>query len=144
MSDSSKEKILLVEDNPDDVFLICRVFAKEGLEDSVDVVGDGKSAIQYFEEQIKLAGNRRPAKPELVFLDLKLPHLNGFDVLSWIRQQPSLRSLPVCILTSSLEDRDRNRAQEFGVPFLVKPPTVEMVRQALELARKNQSAGPQA
>jgi len=135
MNSSPHERIfLLVEDNPDDVFLMSRVFKKEKIEGILDVVTDGKQAIEYLERKDKLRNDGQTKVPELIFLDLKLPFLNGFDVLDWIRRQPGLISLPVVVLTSSLEDQDRERADCFGVPYFVKPPTAQLLRDALRFA----------
>ena len=130
-SDSEKKTILLVEDNEDDIFLMRRIFQKEKIAALLQVVTDGKQAVQYLEGTEVYADRTRFPIPQMVFLDLKLPYLNGFDVLARVRETPELSTLPVAILSSSLEDKDRDTAQSFGVPYFVKPPTPAMVYQAI-------------
>jgi CheY-like chemotaxis protein len=121
--------ILLVEDDHNDVLLIKRAFAKVKIANPIIVVNDGEEAISY------LAG-REPyverALPMLVLLDLKLPRKSGHEVLEWLRQQQTLKRLPVVVLTASSESSDINRAYDLGAnSYLVKPVTfdalVEMV-----------------
>jgi CheY-like chemotaxis protein len=127
MSDTER-RILLVEDNPDDVFHMERLFRKEKIVGQMDVAADGRAAIAYLQKELETEPTPHLS---LVFLDLKLPFLNGFDVLAWMRHQPKLEKLPVAILTSSVEESDREKAAFFGVPFLVKPPTPQMIRNAI-------------
>lgn len=91
----------------------------------------------------KFSDRARHPLPSLVFLDLKLPYLSGFDVLEWLRQQAPFKELPVVVLTSSSEDRDRERAKELGVKaYFVKPPTREMVLEAMQILTNRQSLPP--
>ncbi len=122
--------ILLVEDDHNDVLLIKRAFDKVKIANPIIVVNDGEEAISY------LAG-REPyverALPMLVLLDLKLPRKSGHEVLEWLRQQQTLKRLPVVVLTASSESSDVNRAYDLGAnSYLVKPVTfdslVEMVK----------------
>ncbi len=122
--------ILLVEDDHNDVLLIKRAFQKVKIANPIIVVNDGEEAISY------LAG-REPyverALPMLVLLDLKLPRKSGHEVLEWLRQQQTLKRLPVVVLTASSESSDINRAYDLGAnSYLVKPVTfdalVEMVK----------------
>jgi CheY-like chemotaxis protein len=131
--------VLLVEDNEDDVFLMRRLLKKAGIATSLEIATDGRQAISYLEGSGVYTDRLRYPLPELVFLDLKLPFLHGFEVMAWIRRQSPLLSLPVIILTSSLEDRDREQAQAFGVPFLIKPPSVAMVQDAIVIAENRSS-----
>jgi CheY-like chemotaxis protein len=121
---------LLVEDNPDDVFLMRRVFKKARINARLLVVTDGKQAISYLEGTGDYQDRHLYPLPELVFLDLKLPFLHGFVVLAWIRKQANLNEVQVVILTSSMEDQDREKAAAFGAPYLIKPPTPEMLLEA--------------
>lgn len=122
--------ILLVEDDHNDVLLIKRAFEKVKIANPIIVMNDGEEAISY------LAG-REPyverALPMLVLLDLKLPRKSGHEVLEWLRQQQTLKRLPVVVLTASSESSDINRAYDLGAnSYLVKPVTfdalVEMVK----------------
>ena len=118
--------LLLVEDNPDDAFIMRRIMRKTGLDLPMHVATDGKEALDFFRE-IAVANNpEQKPLPLLVFLDLKLPYLNGFEVLALVRKDPVLRDLNVAILTSSAEERDAKRADDLGVTaYLVKPPKPE-------------------
>jgi two-component system response regulator len=114
--------ILLVEDNEDDVFFLERAVKKAGITAPVQVARDGQQAIDYLSGAGSFADRVQYPLPGLVFLDLKLPYVHGFDVLEWIRGQVQFGNLPVVVLTSSAEDRDRKRAQELrSQGYLVKP-----------------------
>jgi CheY-like chemotaxis protein len=123
--------VLLVEDNPDDVFLMQRAFKKARITARLMVVTDGKQAVSYLEGTGEHDNRQLYPLPELVFLDLKLPFLHGFVVLAWIRNQPHLNDVNVIILTSSMEDQDREKAAALGAPYLVKPPTPGMLVEAI-------------
>jgi CheY-like chemotaxis protein len=123
--------ILLVEDNEDDVFFMRRAVARSAIECSMQIVRDGQQAVDYLKGNGEYADRSKYPLPVLVFLDLKLPYLHGFQVLEWIRRQPFLKGLCVLILTSSPEERDRLRATELEAKaFYVKPPTPEMITEA--------------
>ncbi|HEV2393615.1 MAG TPA: response regulator [Verrucomicrobiae bacterium] len=113
---------LLVDDSEDDVILIRRAFAKGNILNPLQVVRSGDEAIAYFKGEGKYANRLEFPLPELVLLDLKMPGKSGFDVLTWVRQQPSLKALRIVVLTSSNEIRDVNLAYQLGAnSFLVKP-----------------------
>jgi CheY-like chemotaxis protein len=123
--------ILLVEDNDDDVFFMRRAVARSGIECSLQIARDGQQAIDYLEGRGQYADRDKYPLPTLVFLDLKLPYIHGFEVLTWIREQPHLKDLCILILTSSPEERDRQRAAQLNAKaFYVKPPTPEMIIEA--------------
>ena len=129
----SVKTVLLVEDNADDVFLMQRVFKKAQITLPLQVVTDGKQAISFLEGTGDYHDRQLHPLPDLIFLDLKLPFLHGFVVLAWIRKQVRLNEVRVVILTSSMEDQDREKAEAFGSPYLVKPPTPEMVLETIRL-----------
>jgi CheY-like chemotaxis protein len=117
---------LLVEDNEDDVFFMERAFQQAGVRNPLHVVRNGEEAIEYLSGQNDFSDRERYPLPDLIFLDLKMPGVNGFEVLKWMRDQ-SLK-LPVAVLTSSPEEIDRQRAFELGAEcYLLKPPSKEMV-----------------
>lgn len=123
--------VLLVEDNEDDVFLLGRALKETRIELAMEIVTNGQEALDYLAGEGKYGDRRRYPFPGLVLLDLKLPYLHGFEVLERVRRSPCA-GLPVVVLTSSLEERDRVRAAELGVKaFLVKPPSGETMRQVL-------------
>ena len=114
--------ILLAEDEQNDVFLIKRAFQKAQLLNPIRVVSDGQEAISYLRGDGDYADRARFPLPTLVLLDLKMPRMGGFDVISWVRQQPGLKRLPLVVLTSSRDGPDINRAYELGAnTYLVKP-----------------------
>ena len=119
---SAPHVILLAEDRDDDVRLITRAFEQTGVNVPIHVVRDGEEAILYLSGQGKYAVRDEYPLPTVLLLDLKMPRADGFDVLNWIKTQPSLRSLLVLVLTNSEDIRDVNRAYALGAnSFLVKP-----------------------
>lgn len=114
--------ILVVEDNPDDVFLLQRAFRKANLTNPVQVVGDGQAAIDYLGGAPPYADRGTHPLPALILLDLKLPKRSGHEVLEWLRAQPGLRRVPVAVLTTSRESPDVTRAYDSGAnSYLTKP-----------------------
>jgi CheY-like chemotaxis protein len=113
--------ILIVEDREDDILLITRAFQKAGLTNPLQVVRDGEDALAYLRGVRKFSNRAEYPLPILVLLDLKLPGMDGFEVLSWIRHEEGIRALPVLVLTSSSQLRDVNRAYHLGAnSFIVK------------------------
>jgi len=114
--------ILLAEDRDDDVLLIRRAFASAYIPNPLYVVKDGEEAIAYLAGERRYANREEYPLPSLLLLDLKMPRMDGFEVLTWIRQQPSLKALRVVVLTSSSDLRDVTKAYQLGAnSFLVKP-----------------------
>lgn len=117
--------ILLVEDNDDDLFFFRRLISKAGLRSSLAVSTDGQDAIDHLRQQIV-----SDTPPRLVFLDLKLPLLGGFEVLQWIRSQSALARTVVVALSSSSEARDVRQAYALGAQgYLVKYPAPEVFQE---------------
>jgi len=120
------EVILLAEDQEDDIVLMRRAFKKASLVNPIQVVRDGDEAIAYLKGEGRYANRSEYPLPALMLLDLKMPRKDGFEVLHWIRQQPSLSTLRVVVLTASDQMRDVNRAYQLGAnSFLVKPTDFE-------------------
>ena len=118
-------EILLVEDNRNDAFLFKRVLRQKNIRERVHTARDGVEAINFLFDQ-KSGECIEQNRPKVIFLDLKLPRLNGLEVLEIIKNDPRTNDIPVVILTSSSEERDLKRAYELGVnSYLVKP--VDMV-----------------
>jgi CheY-like chemotaxis protein len=114
--------ILIAEDRADDVMLIRRAFSAAKVNNPVMVVRDGEEAMAYLEGFEKYADRQTFPLPDLMLLDLKMPKMDGFDVLRAIRSRPQLRHLRVIVLTSSEDLADVNKAYELGASsFLVKP-----------------------
>jgi len=113
--------ILQVDDDPNDVFLLQHAMRKVGLTNPVQVVTDGRQAIDYLKGAGKYADRDKFPLPCLVLLDLKLPYVMGLQVLQWIRQQPGA-GLIVILMTASAEDADMAAAYRLGAnAFLTKP-----------------------
>ncbi len=109
--------ILLVEDNPVDIDLTLRAFKKRKLANPVTVARDGEEALAFFSRR-----QINEPLPLIILLDLKLPKVDGLEVLRQIKSQPNLRSIPVIVLTSSSEDRDIQTAYQLGAnSYIVKP-----------------------
>ena len=125
--------ILLVEDSPDDVFFFRRAVHKSGLSAMMHVAVDGVEAMDYLLHQGRFADAAAHPRPDIMFLDLKLPHVNGFELLEWMRRHAECPSPPVVVLTSSNQPEDQQRAEALGAAlFLTKPPAPDQLRQALQ------------
>jgi two-component system, response regulator len=119
---SRNSVILLVEDNANDVELTLRAFERCRIMNKVVVAEDGEQALDYLFATGKFAGRDPGANPGLVLLDLKLPKLDGLDVLRRLRSDPATRRLPVVVLTSSNEERDIIESYELGANSFVRKP----------------------
>lgn len=113
--------ILLVEDNPNDLELALIALERSQLANDVVVVRDGAEALDYLFRRNSYA-DRQEGNPAVLMLDLKLPKVDGLEVLESIRKTKALRSIPVVMLTSSREEPDLDRAYQLGVnAYVVKP-----------------------
>ncbi|MEK7469675.1 MAG: response regulator [Planctomycetota bacterium] len=109
--------VLLVEDNPDDAELTIRTLRKHHLANALHHVCDGEEALRYL-----TGPEAHSPLPGLVILDLKLPKVDGFDVLRALRADPRTKSIPVVVMTSSREDKDLAKCYELGTnSYVVKP-----------------------
>jgi CheY-like chemotaxis protein len=114
--------ILQVEDRDEDVYLLKRAIQRAEVQVDVRAVVDGQQAIDYISGVNGFEDRHAHPLPYLILLDLKLPHKTGFDVLAWIRAQPTLRTLIVIVLSSSIDEGDLEKAYQLGAnAFLVKP-----------------------
>jgi two-component system response regulator len=142
------ETILLVEDNPDDVELTMRAFRKNNIANSMVVAQDGVEALDYLFGQGTYAGRDAKETPRLILLDLKLPKLDGLQVLERLRANENTKLVPVVILTSSKEEQDLVSGYRSGANSYVRKPVdfnkfVEAVRQiGLYWLLINESATP--
>jgi len=114
--------ILLVEDNPDDVELTLRAFHKANLANDVRVARDGEEALDYLFARGPHQGRDPDSDPHLVLLDLKLPKVDGLEVLRQLRGDERTRGLPVVVLTSSQEERDVVESYRLGANSYVRKP----------------------
>src|ERR1043166_6912938 len=116
------KRVLIAEDDPSDVFLLKRAFSLAQVPATLHFVRDGQEAIDYLEGDSAYQDRAAYPLPALMLLDLKMPKLNGFDVLKWLRCQPGLKRLLVTVLTSSDQPDDINRAYDLGAnSYLLKP-----------------------
>jgi two-component system response regulator len=114
----NNQPILLVEDNPDDVMFTLRAFKKNNIGNEVVVATDGEKALEILFPEPDAA----PLSPALVLLDVKLPKVNGMDVLRRIRSDPRTQALPVIVLTTSSEETDIVNSYRLGANSFVRKP----------------------
>jgi two-component system response regulator len=133
MSSKSDPRVLLVEDNPDDVDLALMAFRMVGVPVEVDVARDGAEALDYLFSSGSRSGAPLPS-PSVVLLDLKLPRVDGLEVLRRMRSDERTRRIPVVILTTSAEDRDLEDIADIGVDrYVRKPVSFSEFREATRL-----------
>jgi len=114
--------LLFAEDDENDILLVQRAFKEVHISNPLHVVRDGEEAIAYLKGAGQYANRAEYPLPSFLLLDLKMPRVNGFEVLQWIRSQSTLLNLRVIVLTSSVELPDLNEAYRLGAnSFLVKP-----------------------
>ena len=128
--------ILLVEDNPDDELLTLRALKKTGVQNEVVVAHDGVEALDYLFASGPHAGRDPTRMPQLILLDLKLPRVNGLEVLKRLRSDERTRLLPVVILSSSREQQDMLDSYGLGAnSYVRKPVNFDQFVRAVELLR---------
>ncbi len=114
-------RILLVEDSPQDVELTLEALSEHNLANEVVALGDGEQALDYLYARGKFQG-RKNGNPALVLLDLKMPKVDGLEVLRTMKTDPKLKTIPVVMLTSSREEKDLVESYRLGVnAYVVKP-----------------------
>ncbi|SHI61652.1 Response regulator receiver domain-containing protein [Tangfeifania diversioriginum] len=124
MGDYNQIEILLVEDNPHDAEMALRALKKNNLSNKVLVVTDGEEALDFIFARGKFSGRDKDFNhlPKMILLDLKLPKVNGIEVLKEIKSNPETQVIPVIVLTSSQEDKDIVESYKLGVnSYIVKP-----------------------
>lgn len=114
--------ILLVEDNPSDIGLTQRALAKSRVANELVVAEDGQEALDYLFGTGLYAGRDVDELPALVLLDLKLPRVDGFEVLRQLRNDPRTHRLPIVILTTSKEDQDVAQSYDLGANSYIRKP----------------------
>jgi len=126
-------EILLVEDDPDDVELTLRALKTHQLANKVRVIRDGAEALDYLFATGAYADRQPDTSPKVILLDLKLPKVNGLEVLQRLKSDLRTRTIPVVILTSSREDRDIAAGYQLGVnSYIVKPVDFDQFTQAVQ------------
>ena len=125
--------IMLVEDDPDDIFIFQRALQAAHISLPLVILTNGQEALDYLSHSRKYSDQAQYPLPFVVFLDLKLPYIDGFEILTWIRKQPSLESVVVVALSGSDETRDHQKSYTLGArSYVVKPPTAVQLRQFME------------
>jgi CheY-like chemotaxis protein len=131
---SDAVEILLVEDNPSDLELALRALKEHKLCNNVQVARDGEEALDFLFCQGTFAGRRPDELPRVILLDLKLPLIDGLEVLRRIRADARTRSVPVVVLTSSTEERDVVESYALGVnSYIAKPVDFDQFAEAMKV-----------
>lgn len=118
----TRKLVLLVEDNPDDEALTIRALKKANVANDIDVVRDGREALDFLFCEGQYADRDQSSMPGLILLDLKLPKLSGIEVLQHMRADPRTELIPVVILTSSSQDEDIVQSYQSGANSYVRKP----------------------
>ena len=131
MADGAVE-ILLVEDNPHDVELTILVFQAHKLTNRIHVVRDGAEALDFIFCAGRYASRNRLDRPKVILLDLKLPRIDGLEVLGRVKRDAATRVIPVVVMTSSREERDMVESYRLGVnSYIVKPVEFQQFSEAI-------------
>ncbi len=133
MNASTIIEILLVEDSPEDLELTCRALKNANLGNHIQIARDGAEALDFIFCEGPHAGRRIEDTPKLILLDLKLPKVDGLEVLQRIKGDPRTKLIPVVVLTSSKEQTDVVRSYSLGVnSYIVKPVNFESFSNAVQ------------
>ena len=125
--------ILVADDNRDDVELLRRAFAKAGFAEHFYAVCGGRQVLQYLNGESPFEDRQKYPFPRLVLLDFKMQGLTGPEVLSWIRQRPQFKYLPVIVFTGSDYSEDVNKAYDLGAnSYLIKPQSIDELLEAVK------------
>ncbi len=132
MDNINQVEILIVEDNPSDAEMALRAFKKNNLTNKILVVEDGEEALNYLFCKGQYATKTKESRPKIILLDLKLPKINGLEVLKEIKGHPDTKIIPVIVLTSSKEESDIIESYQLGVnSYIVKPVDFEKFVEAV-------------
>ena len=125
-------EILLIEDNPHEAELTIRSLRKQNLANKLVHIDDGQDALDFIFGRGKHAGNGQLPNPRLILLDLKLPKVDGLEILKQLKADERTKSIPVVVLTSSKEEKDIIKSYELGVnSYIVKPVHFESFANAI-------------
>jgi CheY-like chemotaxis protein len=129
--------ILIAEDSEDDALLLKRAFRKIGLKNPFHILTDGAEVLKYLKGEGQYEDRQQYPFPSVLFTDVKMPRVSGFDILQWLREHPECRVIPTIVFSSSDETNDVTKAYELGAnAYFVKPSSLgeleEMLRYAYE------------
>ena len=131
----AKQSILVVDDDENDRFFIDLALQKTALPLLVKLTSDGAEAIAYLEGQGKFSDRNQFPLPSLIFVDLKMPRVTGFELLKWLKAQEVFRRIPAVVISSSGAQQDIDRAYDLGANvYLIKPVSPEQFRQLFNAA----------
>ena len=126
-------RILLVEDNDAHTKLILRAFKEDRFANPIDCVRDGEEALDFLYQRGDFKDKTKSPRPDMILLDLKLPKIDGLEVLKTIKEDANLRSIPVVVLTSSTDERDVHQAyRHFVNSYISKPVDFDKFRQVVQ------------
>ncbi len=128
--------ILIAEDDPVDAWLLGRAFRQAGIDVDAKLVADGEQVLEYLAGNNGFSDRKAHPFPDVLLLDLKMPRLDGFEVLKAIHENPSLRPACVVVLTSSQLDEDKAKARELGADHFVTKPNSGDYSKAVESLRE--------
>jgi CheY-like chemotaxis protein len=133
MNETNEIEILLVEDNQDDMDMTLRALRKANLTNKIQTVRDGAEALEFIFCEGAFAGRKFENPPKVILLDLKLPKIDGMEVLKRIKSDPRTKMIPIVILTSSKEQKDVIESYNRGVnSYIVKPVNFEQFAAAVQ------------
>jgi two-component system response regulator len=133
MNETNAVEILIVEDTPEDLELTLRALRKAKLSNRIQVARDGAEAIEFIFGEGAYADRKIENVPKVILLDLKLPKIDGIEVLRRIKSDPRTKTIPVAVLTSSKEQRDVVESYRLGVnSYIVKPVNFERFAEAVQ------------
>jgi CheY-like chemotaxis protein len=129
--------ILIAEDSEDDALFLKRAFRKIGMTNAVQILTNGQDVIDYLRAEGKFEDRRQFPFPSVLFTDIKMPRVNGFEVLEWLRDHPECKVIPTIMFSSSGQPEDVERAYKLGAnAYFIKPASLgeleEMLRYAYE------------
>lgn len=133
MSDNNAVEILLVEDTPEDLELALRALRKANLANHIQIARDGAEALEFLFAEGAHKGRKIENGPKVVLLDLKLPKVDGREVLRRVKSDPRTKAIPIVVLTSSKEQKDVVESYQLGVnSYIVKPVNFERFMAAVQ------------
>jgi CheY-like chemotaxis protein len=131
------EPVLIVEDDPNDAFLLQLALKKNGLDGNIHYVKDGQEALDYLSGNPPYDDRQQHPFPSIIYTDLKMPKHDGFDILRWLNERPDCAVIPVVVLSASAEDQDIKKAYQLGAnAYLVKPSTLNQLTEMLQISMR--------